>query len=160
MKNLLLILTLTIFMAFYGCASMPDLDIEMPGEINWDDLGTEVAIESAATTLGYFIGKSGNSEIEDKIAMHYENIKNGRIDLVALNEGLNFVVHGNMDPLLGLLLTNALTKFGAVFNSNGQLVELNIPLEIWTKAEVAYNIGLALGKKQLAWINTHMYAGR
>jgi hypothetical protein len=155
MRKLLILFFISLL---FSCASMPDIDFEMPGEINWDDVGTEGAVTLASNALGYFVGKSGSVDLENTIAMHYANIKAGRIDLVALNEGLKYISAGGMDPLLGLLLTNAISIFGGVF-VNGQLVQLDIPEEIWAIAEGAYNTGLLLGKMQLAWLDSHLYAG-
>jgi len=153
MKRFLVLLLFIPFL-FLSCASMPDLDFEFADEINWDDVGTELAVKSTANALGYFVGKSGDSELESTISMHYSNIKAGQIELVALNEGLKFITAGGMDPLLGLLLTNALGTFGAVFVA-GELIELDIPPEIWVMAEAAYEIGLALGKSQLSFRDFH-----
>ena len=147
-----LALTAVLILAF-GCASAPDshyldFDIEMPGEMNWDDIGTELVITNTASALGYYIGSSGNTEIESMIALHYENIKAGKLDMVALNLGLDFISQGNMPPILSLLINNTLNAAGAIF-VDGQLIELDIPPEIWEKAESAYSVGLALGKAQL-----------
>jgi len=151
MKKLLIVL---MFLPLLGCASLsdmtnPDIDIELyPGEINWDDVGSMILIKSTASALGYFIGKSGNPDIEQMIAIHYAEIKAGRIDMIALNIALDYLTTGTIDPIVRLLVMNVLDAAGAIF-VQGELIKLELPEEVWAAAEVSYQLGLEIGKAEL-----------
>ena len=148
------LLTVLMILSLFSCASLsdmtnPDIDIELyPGEINWDDVGSMILIKSTANALGYFVGKSGNPDIEQMIAIHYAEIKAGRIDLIALNIALDYLTTGTIDPIVRLLVMNVLDAAGAIF-VQGELIKLELPEEVWAAAEVSYQLGLEIGKAEL-----------